>query len=87
MTTATSMGMSTTTATTMAMATATTTGRQARHGPRPVCGMTINIATATAKDLVTEHDGKTYYFCGKGCYLEFGDDPAKYLDPTYVPSM
>ena len=53
----------------------------------PVCGMTIDIATATARDLYTEHDGKTYYFCGKGCKLEFGDDPATYLDPTYVPSM
>jgi len=53
----------------------------------PVCGMTVDIATATAKDLFAEQGGTTYYFCGKGCKLEFGEDPAKYLDPTYVPSM
>jgi len=53
----------------------------------PVCGMTVDIVTATARDLVLEHEGTTYYFCGRGCKLEFGDDPGKYLDPTYVPSM
>jgi hypothetical protein len=29
----------------------------------------------------------TYYFCGKGCKLEFGDDPGTYLDPSHTPSM
>ena len=53
----------------------------------PVCGMTVNQEVATAAGLTAEHDGKTYYFCGKGCKLEFGDDPSTYLDPTYVPSM
>jgi YHS domain-containing protein len=36
---------------------------------------------------VTEYHGQTYYFCGKGCKLVFEDDPEKYLDPDYVPSM
>ena len=50
----------------------------------PVCGMEVDT---TATDLKLEHDGQTYWFCGKGCYLEFRDDPDKYLDPDYVPSM
>jgi Cu+-exporting ATPase len=53
----------------------------------PVCGMTVDMAGATARDLVSEHAGATYYFCGKGCKLEFGDDPDHFLDPSYVPSM
>jgi Cu+-exporting ATPase len=53
----------------------------------PVCGMTVDIVTATARDLVAEHEGMTYYFCGRGCKLEFGEDPGHYLDPSYTPSM
>ena len=41
----------------------------------------------TATDLKVEHDGRTYWFCGKGCMLEFRDDPERFLDPDYVPSM
>jgi P-type Cu+ transporter len=50
----------------------------------PVCGMEVDTDTS---DLKLEHEGKTYWFCGKGCLLEFRDDPAKYLDPNYKPSM
>ena len=53
----------------------------------PVCGMTVDIETATDKELHLVHDGTDFYFCGRGCKLEFGDDPAKYLDPGHVPSM
>ena len=53
----------------------------------PVCGMTVDPETAEAASLSTEHDGQIYYFCGKGCLLEFRDDPEKYLDPNYTPSM
>ena len=53
----------------------------------PVCGMTVDPATARAAGLVTEHDSQTYYFCGKGCLLEFRDTPATYLNPGYTPSM
>jgi len=53
----------------------------------PVCGMTVDIAGATARGLSGEHNGMTFYFCGKGCKLEFGDDPGRFLDSTYVPSM
>jgi YHS domain-containing protein len=48
----------------------------------PVCGMDVDTATST---LSTEYEGKTYWFCGKGCLLEFKDDPERFLDPSYVP--
>jgi YHS domain-containing protein len=50
----------------------------------PVCGMEVDTF---ATDLKLEHDGTTYWFCGRGCLLEFRDDPARYLDPDYQPSM
>lgn len=53
----------------------------------PVCGMRVEPTTAIEKGLHREHDGVDYYFCGKGCNLEFGDDPEHYLDPAYVPTM
>ncbi len=49
----------------------------------PVCGMEVQTDTA---QQTTEYKGTTYYFCAKGCRLEFGDDPEKYLDPEYQPS-
>jgi len=48
----------------------------------PVCGMEVDTATAT---LTSEHEGTTYYFCGKGCKLDFEDEPEKFLDPEYTP--
>jgi YHS domain-containing protein len=53
----------------------------------PVCGMTVDPETARAKGLVLTHDGTVYAFCGKGCLLDFQDDPDRYLDPAYTPSM
>ena len=53
----------------------------------PVCGMKVDPATAKEKGLHREYKGQDYYFCGKGCYLDFGDDPERILDPSYVPSM
>jgi YHS domain-containing protein len=50
----------------------------------PVCGMEVDTSMSL---LSVEHDGTTYWFCGKGCLLEFKEDPAKYLDPDYKPSM
>ena len=48
----------------------------------PVCAMEVAIETAKWS---SEHAGKTYWFCGKGCMLEFGDDPERFLDPSYQP--
>ena len=53
----------------------------------PVCGMTVGVAEARAKGLALEHEGVEYVFCGKGCFLEFRDDPATFLDPGYAPTM
>ena len=53
----------------------------------PVCGMTPDPEQASAKGLVTTSEGREYVFCGKGCLLEFGDDPEKYLAADYTPSM
>jgi Cu+-exporting ATPase len=53
----------------------------------PVCGMTVDTETARMKGLHSTYEGTDYYFCGKGCKLDFDEDPAKYLDPSYRPSM
>jgi YHS domain-containing protein len=53
----------------------------------PVCGMTVDLATAREKGLILTHDGTDYAFCGKGCLLEFREDPDKHLDKAYSPSM
>jgi len=43
----------------------------------PVCGMSVDPATAAAS---VEHEGRTYYFCGKGCAKSFNADPGKYTN-------
>lgn len=53
----------------------------------PVCGMTVELEAARSKGLHTTYGGIAYFFCGKGCKLEFEDDPERYLDPAYQPSM
>jgi P-type Cu+ transporter len=50
----------------------------------PVCGMAVDPATSL---LSYEYEGTTYWFCGKGCLLEFKDDPERFLAPDHVPSM
>ncbi len=45
----------------------------------PVCGMTINPATAAGKH---DYKGTTYYFCNPGCLAKFKADPEKYLAPA-----
>jgi Cu+-exporting ATPase len=43
----------------------------------PVCGMSVDPAKAAAS---IEHEGRTYYFCSKGCAKTFSADPGKYAD-------
>ncbi len=50
----------------------------------PVCGMDVDSATSK---LNTEHEGKTYWFCGPGCRKAFQGEPAKYLDPDFKAHM
>ena len=47
-----------------------------------VCGMTVDEATAKEK---YEYKGVMYYFCGRGCRLEFQDNPEKYLSSDWKP--
>ena len=44
-----------------------------------VCGMQVDPARAAATH---DHDGKTYYFCGKGCLDRFAADPDAFLRPV-----
>ena len=61
--------------------------RPVRADEDPVCGMTVDIEQARSKGLVTSFGGREYAFCGKGCFLEFRDNPASYLDPAHEPHM
>ncbi|HKZ53069.1 MAG TPA: heavy metal translocating P-type ATPase [Candidatus Acidoferrales bacterium] len=45
----------------------------------PVCGMSVNPATAAAR---YEHEGKTYYFCCPHCRDKFQAQPGNYLAPS-----
>ncbi len=42
----------------------------------PVCHMEVEIATAR---WVSEHEGKSYYFCAPGCQQTFEASPEKFL--------
>jgi Cu+-exporting ATPase len=44
----------------------------------PVCGMKVDPAKAAA---AIDHEGTTFFFCGKGCAAKFLAEPAKYLQP------
>ena len=50
----------------------------------PVCGMEVDTETS---QLSLEHDGRTYWFCSRGCLLDFQDDPEQYLSPDHQPTM
>ena len=53
----------------------------------PVCGMEVNPEIARAQGLASDHEGQTYLFCGKGCKLDFDENPARFLEPGYQPHM
>lgn len=42
----------------------------------PVCGMTVDTATAT---FTHEHEGRTFYFCSDHCLTKFRDNPSAYM--------
>jgi Uncharacterized conserved protein len=78
----------------MAQRPSTTTTLRTRATPTvaglaadPVCGMTVDPDTARGKGLHSSHQDRDFFFCGKGCELEFDDDPERFLDPSYAPSM
>jgi Cu+-exporting ATPase len=41
----------------------------------PVCGMTVDSATAEYRSF---HNGKAFYFCSAGCKGTFDKNPAKF---------
>jgi xanthine dehydrogenase accessory factor len=41
----------------------------------PVCGMTVEVATARYR---ATHEGRTYYFCSAGCMDRFTADPVRF---------
>jgi YHS domain-containing protein len=49
--------------------------------------MVVEPSAAEARNLHVRLDGVDYYFCGRGCRLDFEEDPAHYLAPGYQPSM
>ncbi len=53
----------------------------------PVCGMHVDPDDAQARGLSLVHEGHEYVFCGKGCLLEFRDDPERFLEAGHQPSM
>jgi P-type Cu+ transporter len=50
----------------------------------PVCGMTVVPEKAAAQ---AEHEGKTYYFCSKGCAERFFREPEKFLAASGAGGM
>lgn len=46
-----------------------------RGGTDPVCGMTVDRATA----LKLTHEGRNVYFCSEHCRHSFEPDPQRYL--------
>ncbi|WP_108471388.1 heavy metal translocating P-type ATPase [Rhodanobacter thiooxydans] len=49
----------------------------------PVCGMTVDPATAKH---VSTHDGQTFYFCSAGCKAKFDASPATYMAAGQKPA-
>ena len=53
----------------------------------PVCGMTVDVEAARGKGLAMAYEDREYVFCGKGCFLEFRDNPEDFLAAGYQPQM
>lgn len=53
----------------------------------PVCGMTVKSDVARENGLHSDYRGTDYFFCGKGCKLDFDEDPGRYVDPGSIPAM
>src|SRR5262245_52917994 len=49
----------------------------------PVCGMTVDPATAAGK---FDYEGETYYFCSPNCLRKFSADPQAYLNRLPQPA-
>jgi YHS domain-containing protein/uncharacterized membrane protein YraQ (UPF0718 family) len=56
-------------------------GDDEHHAVDPVCGMTVDVASA---EHTADHDGVRYVFCGPGCRDRFAADPAASLAEQHV---
>ncbi len=45
----------------------------------PVCEMDVDTAEARAAQLVSEYEGKTYYFCCAMCKESFDENPREFV--------
>ena len=45
-----------------------------------------NVAQPGRHQGVAEGGGERFYFCGRGCLLDFQDEPARFLDASFQPS-
>ena len=43
----------------------------------PVCGMQVEPSPTAGS---SQHAGKTYYFCSRGCKTKFDEDPKKFAN-------
>lgn len=47
--------------------------------------MRVDPADAISTGLTLVHHGIEYTFCSSACLVDFGADPAWFLDPAYAP--
>lgn len=45
-----------------------------------VCGMQVDQQQAESKDLTSEYQGQTYYFCSASCKRQFDQNPERYVN-------
>ena len=50
----------------------------------PVCGMSVDEAKAAGS---AEHQGRNYFFCGKGCLAKFQADPDRFVKPPDIATI
>jgi xanthine dehydrogenase accessory factor len=60
----------------LAAGAATTTPAERHEAIDPVCGMTVDVASARYR---TTHEDRTYYFCAAQCLARFTADPAAFV--------
>ena len=53
-------------------------GKNSRRRKAPVDVGKMKVKKRKAK-FKSDYNGKTYYFCAKGCKESFDEDPEKYL--------
>ena len=51
----------------------------------PCCGMEVD--TSNPRGGSYEYEGTTYYFCARGCRLNFEEDPQAYLSGEKTEEM